>query len=113
MFYGGTLALFEAAACVSAIQWQDQRRVITIGRRAIMLTPIEYRLLLPMRHGLPVTYRQLARAAYNYSLDEKIRALMDKHIDRIRGKLSGSGFYVYCVLSYGYILLPATSPDER
>lgn len=109
-----TLALSESTAQrVDAIKWDDQRRVITIGRRAITLTPIEYRLLLPMRHGIPVTYEQLARAAYNSPLDGKVRALMDKHIDRMRGKMSGSGFYVYCVLNYGYMLLPMPARDEQ
>jgi hypothetical protein len=47
--------------------------------------------------------------AYRYQVDDRVRSMMDKHIDRIRNKLRGTGFYVYCVLGYGYLLLPELS----
>jgi DNA-binding response OmpR family regulator len=97
---------------VSDIQWNSQQRKISIGRRAIGLTPSEYSLLFPLRHGSPVTYAQLAKIAYGYTLDSKVRVMMDKHIDRVRGKMEGSGIYVYCVLGYGYMLLPTTSLEQ-
>jgi DNA-binding response OmpR family regulator len=97
---------------VNDIQWDNKRHVIMIGKTTIALTATEYRLLCPLRHGTPVTYADLALIAYNYRLDEKMRTMMDKHIDRIRGKLRGTGIYVYCVLNYGYLLLPEVLPCE-
>src|SRR5438309_1377952 len=88
---------------VNEVQWDTKQQAILIGRATIDLTATEYRLLFPLRHGRPVTYANLAWTAYQYRLDEKVRTMMDKHIDRIRGKLRGSGIYVYCVLGYGYL----------
>ncbi|HLZ60412.1 MAG TPA: hypothetical protein VKR06_26000 [Ktedonosporobacter sp.] len=103
----------EPGMCVRDTVWNTERHTITIGDMTVMLTATEYRLLFPLRHGIPVTYSDLARVAYDYSIDDKVRTMMDKHIDRIRGKLRGTGIYVYCVLSYGYLLLPELiSGDE-
>jgi DNA-binding response OmpR family regulator len=98
---------------VADILWNDQRRMITIGHKIIALTQSEYRLLSPLRYGLPVPYTHLTLALYKRAPNEKIRGFMDKHIERIRGKLKGSGFYIYCVLGYGYLLLPEKGPDEE
>ncbi len=89
-----------------AVTWNNERHSLTIGRTTVLLTATEYRLLFPLKHGRPVSYMQLATTMYNRPLDSKVRTMMDKHIDRIRGKLHGSGIYVYCVLGYGYLLLP-------
>src|SRR5216110_2522590 len=97
---------------VKDVQWNTEQHSIKAGRTVIKLTPTEYRLLLPLRPGSPVTYENLAWMAYQYKVDDKVRAIMDKHIDRIRGKLRGTGIYVYCVLGYGYLLLPERFPDE-
>jgi len=94
------------------IQWNTERHSLKVGRTVITLTPTEYRLLLPLRSGTPVTYVDLAWMAYQYKVDDKVRTIMDKHIDRIRGKLRGTGIYVYCVRDYGYLLLPEHFPDE-
>ncbi len=92
--------------CVSDIHWDDEQHTIKIGQAVVTLTVTEYRLLLPLRAGKPITYAELAWMAYSYTVDEKVRTMMDKHIDRIRGKLRGTGVYIYCVLGYGYLLLP-------
>lgn len=97
---------------VSDIEWNENHHTLRIGHTIITLTVTEYRLLFPMRSGTPITYADLAWMAYNYNVDEKVRTMMDKHIDRIRGKLRGTGIYIYCVLRYGYLLLPETLPDE-
>src|SRR6266568_6027168 len=97
---------------VSDIQWNSQQRNIRIGQTTIRFTPAEFRLLSPLRHGQPVTYGHLALEAYGYTVDRKVREMMDKHIDRIRGKLEGLGVYIYCVLGYGYVLMP-TMPYEE
>ncbi len=86
------------------IQWDEAKHALMIRGRRIALTKTEYRLLFPLRHCLPITYADLSFIVYNCSVDEKVRAMMDKHIDRIRDKLRGTGIYIYCVLSYGYML---------
>lgn len=103
----------EKTLKISDIQWDSERHCITIGKLTVPLTSTEYRLLFPLRHGTPVTYGELAWLAYNYQVDEKVRTMMDKHIDRIRGKVRGSGVYVYCVLGYGYLLLPEVVGSEN
>ena len=104
--------LQEQCMDVNNIQWHADRHSITVDGVKIALTATEYRLLFPLRHGTPVTYTDLAFQAYNYRFDDKVRVMMDKHIDRIRGKLRGSGVYIYCVLNYGYLLLPEVVEDD-
>lgn len=91
---------------VSDIHWNDQRRCITVARRSISLTPLEYQMLFVLKHGKAVNYTQLAFHVYHCVMDKKVREMIDKHIDKIRGKLRGLGFFVYCIHGYGYILLP-------
>jgi DNA-binding response OmpR family regulator len=102
----------EQQMLVSDIQWNCEQHSIKIGPTLIALTATEYRLLYPLRTGVPITYADLAWIAYNYSVDDKVRTMMDKHIDRIRGKLRGTGIYIYCVLGYGYLLLSEVLPDD-
>src|ERR1700731_1602404 len=80
------------------IQWQHDCRTILLDGRVIEFTRTEYQLLYPLRSGKAVTYVELARSVYGCPIDQKVRTMMDKHIDRIRGKLYGSGVYIYCVL---------------
>lgn len=96
----------ETLIGVKDVLWDTTHHCITVAGVKVMLTATEYRLLFPLRHGQPVTYADLAQMAYAYKVDDKVRMMMDKHIDRIRGKLRGTGIYVYCVLNYGYLLLP-------
>lgn len=91
---------------IKGIQWIVSQRIVCIEPWTIRFTPTEYRLLFPLRHGSPMTYAQLATDAYGCSIDARVREVIDKHIDHIRVKLEGSGLYVYCVLGYGYVLLP-------
>ncbi len=102
----------KAPLSVSDIQWDALQRKIAVGRRMIKFTPCEYRLLTPLRDGQPITYAQLAMAAYGYKLDYRVREMMDRHIDRIRGKMEGSGVYIYSVRGYGYMLLPTVALEE-
>lgn len=98
--------VMDADMQLPRIQWSDERHSITIGRALISLTATEYRLLLPLKESRAVSYAELAYKTYGRELDKKTRTMMDKHVDRIRGKLRGTGVYVYCVLGYGYFLLP-------
>lgn len=98
---------------VSDIRWDSDKLSISIGGVTISLTATEYRLLWPLHHGEAISYADLAALAYDYDVDDKVRAMMDKHIDRVRGKMRGTGIYIYCVLNYGYLLLPEIVPGER
>jgi DNA-binding response OmpR family regulator len=98
---------------VMGIRWNAKQRTIGIGDRTVALTPTEYHLLCTLPYGMPITYTDLVRTVYNCALDEKVRIMLDKHIDRIRGKLRGSGIYVYCVLTYGYLLFDEILPEEE
>ncbi len=102
----------EMALDVKDIKWNIERHNVLIKNRIIALTITEFRLLYALRDGLPVTYADLALMVYNCSMDGKVRVMLDKHIDRIRGKLRGAGIYIYCVLGYGYLLFPENWSDE-
>lgn len=93
------------------IRWDQQCTALLIAGRTIAFTPTEYRLCALFAMGRPVTYAELADGAYSCQLDRNVRVMLDKHIDRIRGKLHGSGICIYCILGYGYILLPEQEDD--
>ena len=95
----------EYTVQISDIRWDAVHRTIVIGNATVTLTPIQYCLFFPLRLGVAVTYADLARIVYHCDVDEKVRKMIDKHIDRVRRKLRGTGVYIYCVLGYGYLLL--------
>lgn len=95
------------------LQWNHEQHAVTIGDVTVVVTATEYRLLQPLHNGMPISYEKLAALAYGYTVDDKVRMMMDKHIDRIRYKLRGTGVYIYCVLNYGYILMPETDTSNR
>ena len=94
------------------IQWLCELHAIQAGQTIIPLTKTEFRLLFPLRSGSPLTYAQLAWMVFHSPapVDTSTRSLLDKHIDRIRAKLRGSGFSVYCIKGYGYLFLPNPPP---
>ena len=94
---------------MNTIHWCPSQRALYAEPWSVRFTPTEYRLLFPLRHGYPMSYAQLAMMVYNCSIDAKVREMMDKHMDHIRGKLEGVGLYVYCVFGYGYVLLPSNT----
>ncbi|MBV9613979.1 MAG: response regulator transcription factor [Ktedonobacteraceae bacterium] len=101
----------ETSTQVEEIEWNIERHTLLIKNRTIALTLTEFQLLYPLRTGLPVTYAELALMVYNCSMDNKVRMMLDKHIDRMRSKLRGTGIYIYCVLGYGYLLFPENWSD--
>ncbi len=102
----------EVTPNVKDIKWNVEKRTIFIRNRVVALTSTEFQLLYPLRHGLPVTYADLAFMVYKCSMDGKVRVMLDKHIDRIRSKIRGTGIYIYCVLGYGYMIFPEIWSDE-
>jgi Response regulators consisting of a CheY-like receiver domain and a winged-helix DNA-binding domain len=100
-------------ASIEDIEWDTPQHTLIIQGVKIKLTKTEYRLLHPLRHGSPLTYGELARIAYNCTIDKHTRMMIDKHIDRIRTKLRNSSIYIYCILSYGYLLMDDDSKKIR
>lgn len=94
------------------IQWNAMRYALVVKDIEVRLTKTEYRLLHPLRYGIPLTYVDLARIAYGCEVDEQVRMMIDKHVDRIRGKMRDTGIYIYCIVSYGYLLLDEDSLAE-
>jgi hypothetical protein len=107
------VACYFSNARIEDIEWDAPQHSLIIQGVTIKLTKTEYRLLYPLRHGLPLTYEELARIVYNCATDKHTRMMIDKHIDRIRGKLRDSGIYVYCILGYGYLLFNDNSEKEE
>lgn len=95
------------------VQWSSDQRTLKINGRTLRFTRTEYQLLYPLRAGQPIAYEQLSSLVYGCPIDPKIRTVIDKHIDRIRGKMRGSGIYIYCVLGYGYLLFFETDTYEK
>jgi DNA-binding response OmpR family regulator len=100
-------------SATGSIRWHTERCTLIIKNRIVKLTTTEYQLLFPLRYNLPVAYKDLASIVYECDMDDKVRLMLDKHVDRIRGKMRGTGYYVYCILSYGYILLPEDYPHRE
>jgi DNA-binding response OmpR family regulator len=98
---------------IEDIHWDTVHHTIVIKRVTIKLTAAEYRILFPLRHGTPMTYAHLAWVTCPGELDEKVRMRMDKRIENIRSKLRGSGISVYCIVCYGYMLLPEPPPEKE
>jgi len=98
---------------IDYIQCDSLQHSFTIQDSTITLTKTEYRLFYPLRHGSPLTYVELAQQAYNCDIDGHVRAMIDKHIDRIRSKMRGTGVYIYCILGYGYLLLDEESLEKN
>ena len=102
----------EFVTDVKDIKWNIERRTMRIKNRTVALTSTEFQLLYPLRDGVPVTYANLASIVYHCTMDAKVRVMLDKHIDRIRSKIRGTGIYIYCVLGFGYMIFPEQWSDE-
>jgi len=89
------------------IHRNDECRILVVDSMMIRFTPTEYRLLLSLLSGRVVTDSNLAREALSCELDQSVQKNLDKHIDKIRGKLQLVGLGVHRVSKYGYVLLAA------
>jgi DNA-binding response OmpR family regulator len=87
-----------------AIQRNDESRTLIVDNQIVQFTPTECRLLLPLLQGQPLSDTELAQAAFSRGMDSLVRESLDKHIDKIRGKLEPVGLSVYRLRRYGYIL---------
>ncbi len=94
---------------LNSICWQEDQHCIQIGEQKLYFTKTEYNILSALRYGTAITYKQLTLHVYQRIFDDTTRVTIEKHIATIRTKLQGTGFYVYCVSGYGYLLLPEYS----
>lgn len=94
---------------IHTIQRNDETRTLIVDNSVVQFTPTEYRLLLPLVQGQPLSDTDLAQAAFSRSIDSLVRESLDKHIDKIRGKLEPLGLSIYRLRRYGYIL--SIAPD--
>lgn len=100
-----TIDHFNDHVKLEGIEWDESLHSLIVNGVKVSLTKTQYKLFYPLQHGWPVTYNELANIVYSYDADLQVRMMIDKHIDRIRDKLRGTGIYIYCVLGYGYLLL--------
>src|SRR5260370_12234131 len=103
-----TLAHLGSIPCPSigthTLQRNDETRTVVVDNQVVQFTPTEYRVLLPLLQGQPLSDTELAQAAFSRGIDTLIRESLDKHIDKIRGKLELVGLSVYRLRRFGYIL---------
>lgn len=87
---------------------QLAQRKVTVGGKAVSLTPIEYELLsaLARAQGRPLTRAQLIQQAYDVAYDGFDRAI-DTHIKNLRRKIepdTSAPRYILTVYGVGYQL---------
>lgn len=83
----------------------NESRAVIVDSVMIRFTPTQYRLLIPLLNGSPVTDSVLVREALSCDLKVLGRENLEKHIDKIREKLRPSGLNIYRIVDYGYVLL--------
>ena len=83
----------------------DENRSLLVDTSLIRFTPTEYRLLVPLLEGRPISDNDLAQYAFCSKIEHFVRGNLDKHMDKIRFKIRPVGLDVYRVTKYGYILL--------
>ena len=86
------------------LQRNNATRTLVVDNQVVQFTPTEYRLLLPLLQGKPLSDTELAQAAFSRGIDRLVRESLDKHMDKIRGKLEPLGLSVYRLRRYGYVL---------
>ena len=64
-----------------------QARVLITDQQQVRLSPTEYRIVVALLHGQPVTDQELTQAVFAADDDFSTREVIEKHIDKIRRKL--------------------------
>lgn len=97
------------------LYWNEEERGLMVGSKIVNFTRVEWKFLSALRSLKPVSYEDLAQTTHNRSADKSVRIYIDKCIDRVRVKLrkSSTGLYVYCVLGYGYVLMPGVAVKRK
>jgi len=98
------------------LQRNDETRTLVVDNQVVQFTPTEYRLLLPLLQGQPVSDTELSQATFYRRVDSLVRQSLEKYIDNIRGKLEHLGLSVYGTKYGGRTVFkldfPSTAPGE-
>lgn len=100
----------------SVVKRLDDIRTLLVDNRAIKFTPTEYRLLLHLLEGHPVSDKELFLALFNNRIEDDLwaRETLKRHLDNVRQKLREHRLKMHIrrIAAFGYILLP-DSPLRR
>lgn len=88
----------------------DDIRTLLVDNKAVKFTPTEYRLLLHLLEGQPVSDKELFLALFTNRIEDDLwaREALKRHLDNIRQKLKKCRFKIHIrrIAAFGYILLP-------
>jgi hypothetical protein len=99
-------ALLHPSKSSILITRYDSKRSLAIGNFTIKFTKIQYSISVLLLNGNPISDIDLVYHIFPGALPtEETRKCLDKHIDKIRSKLSPTAVTLYRINKYGYILL--------
>ncbi len=88
----------------------DDMRTLLVDGRSLKCTPTEYRLLLRLLEGHPVSDKELIAVLFNdqADIDFWARETLSRHLENVRRKLRKRRIplSIRRISSFGYILLP-------
>lgn len=95
----------------------DDIRTLLVDNRVIKFTPTEYRLLLRLLDGHPVSDKELFLALFTSRIEDDLwaRDTLKRHLDNIRRKLRKHRLKMSIrrIAAFGYILLPDVPLRKR
>lgn len=86
------------------------RALLVDNTHEIKFTPTEYRLVLSLLKGQPVSDQELASTIFQGNSDDLwVREALDRHIDNIRRKFKQNHLKmrILRISGFGYILVPS------
>ncbi len=88
----------------------DNVRTLLVDDKALKFTPTEYRILLHLLAGNPVSDKELVLSIFNSRIEDDFwaRESLSRHLDNMRRKLRKGRVKIAIrrIATYGYILLP-------
>lgn len=88
----------------------DDMRILLVDNKALKFTPTEYRLLLCLLGGNPVSDTELIIVLFNNRADNDFwaRETLSRHLDNVRRKMRRRHLHIFIrrISAFGYILLP-------
>lgn len=88
----------------------DNVRTLLVDDKALKFTPTEYRVLLHLLAGNPVSDRELVLSIFNSRIEDDLwaRETLSRHLDNVRRKLRKGHVKIAIrrIATFGYILLP-------
>lgn len=88
----------------------DGVRALLIDHTEVKFTPTEYRLIIRLLEGDPVSDRELVTSILNSRIEDDLwtREALDRHLDNIRRKLRHHRLHIniHRISGFGYVLIP-------